>query len=108
MKPRQGVCANGLLPFQPHRLARRKDPETSHQAANAAKGLRAAHSERILELLRSGHVLAAEQLADGLALSPVQVNRRLAELEDSGLIERTDQRHRNRSGRMAVRWRAAE
>lgn len=99
------MTSQSLLPFQPRTLARRKDPETSHLAANAAESVRNEHSRRILAAMRGRPPLAAEQIADLVELSAVQVNRRLAELEAAGLIERTTARHRNRSGRMAAKWR---
>lgn len=86
--------------------ARRSDPDTSHAAARAAQTLGSRHAHDIVEVMaRAAAPLAAEQIADRVGLTSVQVNRRLRELVDLEVIEPTEHRHRNRSGRHAVQFR---
>lgn len=95
--------------FDGHGMYRRDDPDTSRDAAVTAAGtVRARHQALIVSVLKSvGRPLAAEEIADrGGFESHVPVNRRLPELVRDGLVERTDEKHRNRSGSEAYRYRA--
>lgn len=98
------------LPFEPRKLVRGTDPDTSRNAALASQELRARHHATILEVLWiHGRAMAAEEIADQVSgLDATAVCRRLRELVTAGEIEATSERHRNRSGRMAVRYRRAE
>lgn len=103
---------DNLLPFAPHRLARADDPETSHMAAVASQRLRGRDHQLILTVLRSmfGRLQprAAEEIADQDELLTYHaVARRMAELERAGLVEKAESKHRNRSGRLAFRYRIA-
>ena len=91
--------------FEPRTMARRTDPRTSKQAASQARDLQSKHHSQIIGALAMGLPLAAEQIAAYIQVNSVAVNRRLAELERAGLIERTDLRHKNASGRWAMKWR---
>lgn len=64
--------------------ARRTDPITSHQAARNAERFAASHAGRILDALRQG-VATAHRLSELTSLTVVQIDRRLPELEKSGL-----------------------
>jgi len=78
-----------LLPFEPQRLARSRDPETSHMAATASRDLRARHHSAILAALRTSAIpMSAEDIAylDG-TMDRVQVGRRICEMVEGGLIE---------------------
>ncbi len=88
--------------------SRRADPSTSHESANHAGKFAGKHCAEILSLLRDFKFpMAAEEIADALGwASHVQANRRLPELVDAGLIIRTEERHTNRSGRSAFKYRA--
>ena len=87
--------------------SRRNDPDTSHAAGDEAASFINAHHRVILDALRgSAEPLAAEQIADAGGLkSHIAVNRRLSELVDRNLIRPTEERHVNRSGRKAVKYR---
>jgi predicted transcriptional regulator len=84
---------------------RRADPETSQEAARAAGGLAKIHHATILRVLRcEQRPMAAEQIGDCCDMGHVAINRRLTELERGGLIRKTSERHRNRSGRGAFKY----
>jgi response regulator of citrate/malate metabolism len=86
---------------------RNGDPETSLEAGVAAESFVSEHHAAIILTLKStGRAMAAEEIADFIGWSShVTANRRLAELADSGIIVRTEERHKNRSGRSAFRYR---
>lgn len=71
-------------------LARTSDPQTSHDAAEAAKEFTESHKERILRALRSvesaGMPPTAETISTASDLEVVQVDRRLVELQREGKI----------------------
>lgn len=86
---------------------RKKNPETSKQAAERSRSFRGRHHAEILRVMRAaGGSLAAEQISDlsGM-LDYQQVLKRLVELHADGIIERTDETHKNRSGSNAKRYR---
>lgn len=89
-------------------LARRLDPITSHEAARKAVRLAETDEADIVRTLRRERTaLAAEQISDILGWGDhVRVNRRLSAIVAQGLIERTEEQHRNRSGRAAFKYRA--
>lgn len=95
---------SNLLPFDPKALARREDPQTSHDAAASAKELRAKHHCIILGAYEPGLRLASQQVADRVPLTHDQVWRRMNELERANLLVRTTEKHTNRSGRTAYRY----
>lgn len=103
------------------RNARRTDPDTSHEAGAAANDFKGDDQEQIFQALQvSGKPMAAEEISDALGWGDhVRVNRRLPELAapvygDFGvtirgaLIERTEEKHVNRSGRKAYRYRVRQ
>lgn len=93
------------MKFEPHKLARNTDPDTSKQAARSVEELRENHMEKILAQLAI-IPKTAEGISDGIDISYVAVNRRLPELERAGKVTRTERRLPNRSGRMAIVWEA--
>lgn len=93
--------------FEPHKAVRTLDSVTSHEAAYSAESVAGRHHAKILEILRQAGVpLAAEQIGDGAPeIDKVAVGKRMVELERGGLVERTELRYVNRSGRGALKWR---
>ena len=93
--------------FDPRLYARASDPDTSRAAAETTEEIIARHVGAILRALRRDpHTgLTAELIGDAIGLTNVQVCRRLAAMELTGLIRRTDERKRQRSGRRAIIWR---
>ena len=70
-------------------VARRTDPQTSHDAAKRAERFATTHAGRILSALKAhGHSTPAE-LSDHTGLTVVQLCRRLPELEAQGLAKPT-------------------
>ena len=87
---------------------RRTDPITSKEAGEHASQFRAGDHQAILGALGRANPtpLSAEQISDFLRWHDhVRVNRRLGELERAGKIQRTQERHINRSGRSAFKYR---
>lgn len=92
--------------FEPRKLSHRSDPETSRAAAASCGDLRREHHLAILDALeRAERPLAAEEIAGFCDLTPLEISRRTAELRRDGLIEDSGERHKNMSGRSAVRYR---
>ncbi len=87
--------------FDPRRLARTTDPDTSHAAAKSMENQIGPQHQAVLSVLEQGFPLAAEEIEDFLGYSTW---RRMGELERKGLIERTEEKHKNRSGRMAYKY----
>lgn len=91
--------------FDPPR-ARRRDPATSHAAADRAKDLAHQHHILILGALRQGSA-GKDRIAKRAGLTSVAVARRMIELQralavaDTGLTETSD------SGRQERVWRLA-
>ena len=93
--------ADGDL-FDARKAARTTDVNTSHDAASSMESVAGKQHRAILRCLRfSYNPLAAEQIGDCLGYP---INRRLCELERAGLIYRTDEKHKNKSGRMAYKY----
>lgn len=95
-----------LFSYQPQAANyRRTDPITSKEAGRSADKFRSEHHAAILRALsEAGVPLAAEQIADRTPLDYVAVGKRTIELLRGGKIERTAERHINRSGRGAFRY----
>lgn len=94
------------LPMFDEPRARRRDPETSKQAALAAKELQAAHCDAILKALRKHGPLSKDGIAARTPLDGTQVARRTVELERAGLIEDSGEKALSTSGRWERVWRA--
>jgi hypothetical protein len=93
--------------FDPKRLARNTDPETSHEAARAASrdGSISKAREVALTLVRVHGPATASELADiDQHLDSRHVGRRLPELERIGLVTRGPTRKCLVTGRNAATW----
>lgn len=66
------------------RRARATDPETSHQAAEGASAFVGSHCSRILKALHRVANATPHELTTTTALTVVQIDRRLPELEREG------------------------
>ena len=88
--------------------ARRRDPATSRDAAQAARRAAASHRARILAALEAAGSLGATyvELAGATGLEPVAVNRRLCELRRMGVAMRLDVTRPTPSGNRAHVYRA--
>lgn len=73
--------------FEPHKLARRADPETSKAAARACQSIRAG--------------LTSDEIAQRLGVQKVQVARRMGELVADGYVRTTGETRPTPSGRAA-------
>lgn len=66
-------------------VARRTDPQTSHDAANRAEKFAASHAGRILAALKEHGPGTPAALSGHTGLTVVQIDRRLPELRAIGL-----------------------
>ncbi len=86
--------------------AKRSDPVTSHEAAESVVGAGAAIKTAIMAYMRQqGRPLAPEQVAKGMDLPLYTVARRMSDLKNEQRLFESDERHRNTTGRHAIRLR---
>ncbi len=99
--------AQASLWYNAEHHARRDDPQTSHQAAEEHESVNGWHCRTILTVLRAAGIpLAAEEIADATEdMDTVAVAKRFCDLLRANQIERTAERHTNRSGRQAFKVR---
>lgn len=88
--------------------ARRGDPDTSHNAARASRGLASEHCRIIYDALRDIGPATADELAAFVDLDRYQIRRRTADLQAAGKIRDTGERHKTPAGRPAIVWAAVE
>ncbi|MDM0041853.1 hypothetical protein QTI05_22625 [Variovorax sp. J22R193] len=93
--------------FESAPLARRRDPITSHLAAEQAKEMVQVHHALILAVLRKHGPLGKDGIGARTSLTGVQVCRRLDELHDMGLIRLTGKTVMSTAGRNEREWAAA-
>ena len=88
--------------FDPTTLARREDPQTSHDAASSMDGKLEHQHQQILTVLKQNQQpLTAEQIGTLIGYS---VWRRMSELERKKQITKSGLQHKNKSGRMANQY----
>lgn len=87
--------------------ARRKDPETSHQAAAKASGLAQDHCRLITLALQEHGPQTIYELAARTRLSHVQIARRLPELAAADFVVVTNETRAGSTGRQCRVWRIA-
>lgn len=88
----------------PPPAARRRDPETSHIAAAAARDLQARHQQMILDCLRKHGPLGKDGIAACTRIDGVAVARRTVELQRARLIELTGRTVQSTAGRPEREW----
>ena len=101
-----------FLPFEDgievRRRRRNVDPDTSHEAARATKGLAEAHQAEILAVLNDAAApLTARAIAERCSLDHVAIGKRMCELVRAGLAQDSGQRHVLTTGRKAIAWEIA-
>lgn len=79
--------------------------ETSFDAAKSVRPKAGSLREAVLGMIKQ-RPMSADDVAGCLGESILAIRPRVAELKRMGLIEQTEMRHRNKSGKMAVVWRA--
>lgn len=79
---------------------------TSEEAARAIRSRVATLRDNVLELLRTGAELTADEIAERLKETPLAIRPRVTELGNLNLIEKTGARRKNVSGMGAAVWRA--
>lgn len=94
------------LEFNPRALARRSDPATSHEAARRVREFATGHSATVLACLKAHGTLTVDEIAKHTPLLAHQINKRLPELQRSGLVAPTGETRLSASGRPERVWRA--
>ena len=84
--------------------ARRRDPETSKQAAAQAKELASRHYRTILACLEAHGPAGKDRIASLTSLTGVACCRRTVELERAGLIRQTGRVVTSIAGRKEREW----
>lgn len=89
-------------------MVRRRDPVTSHLAAEQAREMAQRHHALILSVLRKHGPLGKDGIASRLrSLDGVAVCRRLTELQRLGEIAETGRLVKSSAGRAEREWRIA-
>ena len=83
---------------------RRRDPDTSFDAAKSMRQAASVHCALILNALKTMGPASASQLAARTGLTQVQIARRLPDLEKDGKARPTDQTRKTASGRQERVW----
>ncbi len=90
--------------FDPRLSSRRDDVDTSHAAAESMTNTAQRYHSMILNVMRRGGLWSAQEIADTTTIDYVAVGKRMCELRRKGFVRRTDEKHRNRSGRLAYKY----
>lgn len=90
--------------YNPRKAARKSDPATSKQAAQAARAFVGTQHAAIMRVLRRGKA-SAEKIGAKIGLDAYQVRKRLPELERAGLVCVTGETVPTVSGRTQRVWR---
>lgn len=86
-------------------LARRTDPQTSHEAARRAEGRLSLYQWEALQACRAHPGMTATEMAKARGWDdPRVINRRLGELALAGLVRATGSRPCDVTGRTAMTW----
>lgn len=86
-------------------LARSRDPQTSHDAGEAAREFLGEHERLILEALAAGPG-TKDEIAGRCGLTEQQVARRMAGMKRRGLVMDTGERRASASGCAERVWQA--
>ena len=87
-------------------LSHSDDPETSREAIEDldASGIRATHSEMVLEAVRKHPGRTGPEIAESLGLEEYQVRRRLSDLKSAGRLQHGEIRECKVKGSRMVTW----
>lgn len=94
-------------PSYPESAGFKEKGGTSQEAAEAFQGKAATLRGKVLELLRTGEELTADEIAESLEETVLAIRPRVSELHRVGRIEKTGERRKNASGMSAAVWRAS-
>lgn len=90
-------------------MAKRKlPPATSIEANQSIQEMKPDHHAKILEALRVIGEASAEQIAFYLNMDHSQINRRVSEIAEKGLIFRPGNKVATLTGRSAYTWKLCE
>jgi predicted transcriptional regulator len=83
------IYFDNIEPVKRSKLARRENPQTSHDAGLKAEKFAASHAGKILDALKQHGAMTVKEIADcGIGLNQYQIGKRMAALEGDLLIER--------------------
>lgn len=88
-----------------HPRARTSDPGVSHAAAASVDRFVGTHYDRIYTALDKFGAQTKDEIATRTGLTPVQVDRRLPEMQRDGDVEPTGEHRASKSGRDERVWR---
>lgn len=88
-------------------LARRTDPDTSHDAAARVVEFQSSHQHRILAAIEDLGEATVDEIASQCEIAAHAVGKRLPELERAGQIIATGAERPGDSGRLQRVWRRA-
>lgn len=93
------------LIFDPSRLARSTDPDTSHAAAKGASVRGPSQRTQVWQALKELKEATDFEIASYLGILRSSAGKRRQELTDLGLIEATTKRRPTDTGSAAIVWR---
>lgn len=88
-------------------LARRTDPDTSHDAASRVSEFQSSHQHRVLAAIQDLGEATVDEIARKCGIPAHAVGKRIPELERLGQIVATGAERPGDSGRLQRIWRAA-
>jgi len=106
-KALESKIKGGVMDFQ-HTHSRADGPDTSADAALAARDLAEAQKARILIAIKNHGPMTSHEIARHVNLHAHQVGKRTPDLVADRLIEDSGARRLTPSGRMATVWRAVK
>ena len=96
----------GCLDFEPRKHHRRRDADTSRDAAHSMQGGAIALAGKLLAALRSAGPMTRTEVAKIVGLSDYQTSKRLSDLKNASLIKDSGERRQGVSGRSQIVWMA--
>ena len=94
------------IEFDPHLMARRSDPETSHKASERALKFARGQAEEVFDCLVKYGPQTADEIAKRTKLTSVQICRRLPDLLKKHMAEPTGITRPSASNCQEREWRA--
>lgn len=91
---------------EPRKMARKTDPQTSHDAAEELAPKLAGVQIAVLAAIQDWPNKTSRELAEKLGWETGAVNKRTSELEAAGCIKRHEERRCSISGKKAATWTA--
>ena len=94
------------IDFSPAAHARRRDPDTSREAAESVAASVPRLAGRLLDALKLRGPMTRTEVATAVGMSEYQASKRLSDLKNAELIIDSGQRRAGPSGREQIVWAA--